>query len=156
MNASGGTKRKLKVNIVPMCEEHLDAVMDIEQRVFGTPWRRDDFSILLENPEAVNLVAMSGDRLVGYSCAWCVIESAELGNIAVDSDCQRLGIGRRLLTTTIRTCRNMHVSSLFLEVRLSNERAISLYEYYNFRRIGVRRKYYTNPSEDALIMKLEL
>ena len=156
MNSTGETKRKLRVRIVPLAEEHLDDVMRIEQEVFSTPWRRDDFTILLENPEAINLAALAAGRLVGYSCAWCVIESAELGNIAVAADSQGLGIGRRLLTATIRACRQKNSSSLFLEVRASNSRAIELYERYGFKTIGLRRNYYSNPTESALIMKLEL
>ena len=156
MNSTDGMRSKLRVRIVPLLEEHLDEVMEIEHRVFSTPWRRDDFTILFENPEAINLAAVAAGRLVGYSCAWKVIESAELGNIAVADDCQGQGIGRRLLASTIKECRQKYVQSLFLEVRASNERAIGLYEGYGFTRIGLRKRYYTNPAEDALIMKLEL
>ena len=156
MNSTGGTERKLRVKIVPLAGEHLDDVLRIEHEVFSTPWRREDFTILMENPEAINLAAIAAGRLVGYSLAWCVIESAELGNIAVAAGSQGLGIGRRLLTATIRACRQKYATSLFLEVRASNARAIELYERYGFKTIGLRRNYYSNPTEAALIMKLEL
>jgi [ribosomal protein S18]-alanine N-acetyltransferase len=150
------TRRRLRVKIVPLAPVHLDEVMAIEHLAFATPWRTEDFTQLIENPEAINLAAVESGRVVGYSCAWRVIECAELGNIAVLPECQGKGVARALLETTLKACRRKKAEVLFLEVRASNNRAVELYERYGFSRIGLRRAYYSQPVEDALIMKLVL
>ena len=94
--------------------------------------------------------------MVGYSCLWVVIESSELGNIAVHPEFQGRGIGARLLEHNLSVCRGRDVAAVFLEVRASNHRAIELYQRYGFCGIGLRKRYYSRPVEDALIMKLEL
>ena len=149
-------KKNSPVKIFPLAEEHLDAVLAIEKRVFTEPWRREDFQRLTDNPEAISLAALDEGRVVGYSCCWTVIETAELGNLAVEPEFQGRGVARALLEATIKACRKKMIAMLFLEVRCSNRRAIELYERYGFVRIGLRRGYYTHPVEDALIMKLSL
>ena len=147
---------KLKVKLVPLTEEHMEAVMEIERDLFSQPWRLEDFKRLIGKPEAINLAALAENKVMGYSCCWVVIESAELGNIAVARQYQGRFVARALLEATIKACRKRKVSFLFLEVRSSNRRAIELYKRYGFVQIGIRRGYYSHPVEDALIMKLEL
>ncbi len=149
-------RKKLRVKIVPLAPAHLDEVLAIERVAFTTPWRTEDFTQLIENPEAINLAAVEAGRVVGYSCAWRVIECAELGNIATLPECQGMGVARGLLDATLKACRHKRVEVMFLEVRASNNRAVELYERYGFSRIGLRRAYYTQPVEDAVIMKLVL
>jgi ribosomal-protein-alanine N-acetyltransferase len=146
----------LKVDLVPLSAEHLQSIMVIEKACFSEPWSKEDFQKLVDDPRAICLAALYNDRVVGYSCAWIVIETAELGNLAVAPEYQRLSVGRRLLEETIRLCASRRAGAVFLEVRRSNSRAISLYEGYGFRKIGVRRRYYSNPVEDALVLKLGL
>ncbi len=152
-NAS--SRGELRVKYVPLAATHLDEVLAIERAAFTTPWRVEDFRNLIENPDAINLAAVeSSGRVVGYSCAWRVVECAELGNLAVLPERRGRGVARGLLDTTLKACRRKRVEVLFLEVRESNERAVELYERYGFSRIGLRRAYYSDPVEDALIMKL--
>jgi [ribosomal protein S18]-alanine N-acetyltransferase len=150
------TRKMLRVKIIPLAPSHLDEVIAIEHVAFTTPWRLEDFAQLIENPEAINLAAVESGRVVGYSCAWRVIECAELGNIAVLPEYQGRGVARSLLDATLKACRRKRAEVLFLEVRASNSRAVELYEHYGFNRIGIRRAYYTQPVEDAMIMKLVL
>ncbi len=156
MNTQEDTSRliKLRVKIIPLAAVHLDQVMEIEHMAFSTPWRTEDFSSLIQNPDALNLVAVEQDRVVGYSCAWRIVECAELGNLAVLPECQGRGVARGLLDATLKNCRSNKVEMLFLEVRASNIRAVELYERYGFSRIGFHRGYYSEPVEDAVIMKL--
>jgi ribosomal-protein-alanine N-acetyltransferase len=147
---------KLKVKLVPLTEEHMEAVMEIERDLFTQPWRVEDFKRLIGKPESINLAALLENKVVGYSCCWVVIETAELGNIAVARQYQGRFVARALLEATVKACRKQKVSSLFLEVRSSNRRAIELYNRYGFVQIGIRHGYYSHPVEDALIMKLEL
>ena len=147
---------KLKVKLVPLTEEHMEAVMEIERDLFTQPWRVEDFKRLIGKPESINLAALAENKVVGYSCCWVVIETAELGNIAVARQYQGRSVARALLEATVKACRKRKVSSLFLEVRSSNQRAIELYNRYGFEQISIRHGYYSHPLEDALIMKLEL
>lgn len=148
--------RPIRLKVGAMEPEHVDRVVEIERRVFSDPWKPPDFLKIIENPASIALSAVHKDLLVGYSCCWTMIESAELGNIAVHPDFQGRSVALRLLDETVRLCRGRDVERIFLEVRASNERAIGIYLRYGFERIGVRRNYYSRPPEDAIIMKLEL
>ncbi len=151
-NAS--SRGEFRVKYVPLAAAHLDEVLVIERAAFTTPWRVEDFINLIENPDAINLAAVESGRVVGYSCAWRVVECAELGNLAVLPERRGRGVARGLLDAMLKICRRKRMETLFLEVRQSNERAVELYERYGFSRIGLRRAYYSDPVEDALIMKL--
>ena len=149
-------KQSLSVELVQLEAIHLPRVMEIENRCFSQPWSKEDFLRLLDKPDSVCLVALAEGRVIGYSCCWIMIESAELGNLAVDPDYQCRSVGSKLLKETIKVYRRRKVAAIFLEVRTSNRKAIELYEFFGFSKIGLRREYYTQPVEDALIMKLDL
>lgn len=149
-------KRSLSVELVQLEAGHLAWVMEIENRCFSQPWSKEDFLKFIDKPDSVCLVALAEGRVIGYSCCWIVIESAELGNIAVDPDYQCRSVGSKLLKETIKIYRRRKVTAIFLEVRSSNQKAIELYEFFGFSRIGLRCGYYSQPEEDALIMKLDL
>ncbi len=149
-------KKSLVVELVQLEAGHLGRVMEIENRCFSQPWSEEDFLKLIDKPDSVCLVALAEGRVIGYSCCWIVIESAELGNIAVDPDYQCRLVGSKLLKETIKICRRRKVTAIFLEVRTSNRMAIELYEFFGFSRIGLQHGYYSQPEEDALIMKLDL
>lgn len=144
------------LRLVKMARRHLPEILEIEQLCFTETWREVDFLRLIDLPDALCLVAMESGMVIGYSCLWVVIESSELGNLAVHPDFQRLGVGARLLERNLDVCRKRGVAAVFLEVRASNQRAISLYERYGFQRIGLRKRYYSKPVEDAVIMKASL
>ncbi|HUU30135.1 MAG TPA: ribosomal protein S18-alanine N-acetyltransferase [archaeon] len=149
-------EERLIVELVPLAVEHMGRVLEIERTCFTEPWSEKDFLKLIRNPDSICLAALAVGRVIGYSCTWVVIESAELGNIAVDPEFQGRSVGRQLLEQTMRLCAARKVTLLFLEVRCSNLRAIELYTRYGFEKIGLRRGYYSRPVEDALIMRLEL
>lgn len=157
MNAEPNNRpEKLKVKLVPLAEKHLEAVMEIEREVFRQPWKVEDFKRLIGKPEVISLTALAENKVIGYSCCWIVIKTAELGNIAVAREYQGRYVARTLLEATIKACRKRKVTVLFLEVRSSNQRAIELYKRYGFVQIGIQRGYYSHPVEDSVIMKLEL
>ncbi len=149
-------KKLLDVKLVRLEPQHLPRVLEIENRCFSQPWSEASFLKLTDNPDSLCLCALSRGRVIGYSCCWVLIESAELGNIAVDPDYQSRSVGRKLLSETIKICRRRKVTFLFLKVRVSNRKAIELYKLFGFIKVGLRRNYYTQPVEAALIMKLEL
>jgi [ribosomal protein S18]-alanine N-acetyltransferase len=144
------------VEIREMTVADLMAVMAIEQTAFSMPWRESTFESLLQRSDADLLAAVDDGRLVGYAVCWTVVDQAELGNVAVDVEWRNRGVGRRLVEAALERARARQAEECFLEVRESNRTAQSLYEKCGFRSIGRRRRYYSNPTEDALVMRAKL
>jgi [ribosomal protein S18]-alanine N-acetyltransferase len=146
--------------------QHLDAIMRVEESSFSAPWTRRMFEVeLTDNPFARFLTAHienaaqtheKSRSLVGYVCFWIVFEELRMMNLAVAPHVRHRGIGRWLLQQALTMGREQGARRALLEVRVSNQPAVALYEYVGFSRSGVRTKYYTNPIEDAVLMELEL
>lgn len=146
------------IEIRQMAERDLDAVLEIERESFPTPWSRGLFAKELDLPFARAFVAQEKDsgKVVGYLCFWLVDQETHILNLAVHPHRRRQGIGTRLLTFGVSYCRRQGLQRMTLEVRRSNLRAISLYRNFRFQPQGVRRKYYTDSGEDAILMGLDL
>lgn len=135
---------------------HLDGVMAIEQACFFSPWSRATFlREITENPYAIYLVALSSHQVAGYSGAWLVVDEAHITNIAVAKNWRRRGVAKRLLDRLLTLAREQDIRRVTLEVRRSNEAAQNLYQSLGFYSAGVRPGYYTDNSEDAVIMWLD-
>jgi ribosomal-protein-alanine N-acetyltransferase len=134
----------------------LDEVMLIERRSFSAPWEESTFRGLMRRPSAALLVAETDDELTGYSVMWFAADEGELGDIAVLPERRGEGIGQALLRESIVVAASRGTRSLYLEVRESNEAARRLYEKVGFSVVGVRKQYYTEPVEDAIVMKLDV
>ena len=130
----------------------LDAIDVIEQRAYPTPWSRAMFASELAKPTSISLGAFEGDELVGYIVNSRYVDAWHVMNVAVDPDHQRRGIATALLERLFELTRNDERRGYTLEVRVSNEDAIRLYEKLGFESRGIRRGYYTDNREDALIM----
>jgi [ribosomal protein S18]-alanine N-acetyltransferase len=128
----------------------LPRVLGIERRAFPTPWSLAMFVLELSKPSGICLAAIQPPALVGYLICARYDEVYHLMNIAVDPDRRRQGIARTLLDAMLD--RGGHDANYTLEVRVSNTAAIVLYEQYDFRSVGIRRHYYSDNGEDALIM----
>lgn len=137
----------------PMRAGDVERVAELERACFTTPWKADTFRSLLEREPAVLTVAeRASGEVVGYAVLWCFGEEAELANIAVVEEMRGRGYGSELLDAVLETARERGVRKLFLDVRVSNERAAALYERRGFREVGRRRRYYRNPMEDARVL----
>jgi len=134
----------------------LDAVMEIEQGSFSTPWSRDSFRNLVGRTDADLWVALLDDTVVGYAVAWYVADESELGNLAVAAEWRRRGLGRWLLDWALSMAVERGAARIFLEVRDSNQGAQDLYARRGFVQVGLRRRYYRQPSEDARVLCLNL
>lgn len=132
----------------------VDRVLEIEKQSFSTPWRDSTFRGLLRRTDTDLLGAFQEHRLVGYAIAWTIIDQSELGNVAVAPEARGLGIGRMLVDAMLRRLRHRSVAECFLEVRVSNEVAQNLYRGFGFEVVGRRRAYYSEPVEDALVMRV--
>jgi ribosomal-protein-alanine N-acetyltransferase len=134
----------------------LDEIIAIEQVSFPTPWPRQVFEMELRSSKSYKRVSKINGMVVGYIIAWKIYEEVHILNLAVHPDHRRKGIGRELLSQCLRHFSNKGIKSAILEVRVRNKNAISLYETTGFRSIGLRRKYYSDTGEDALVMKLDM
>ena len=130
----------------------LDAIEGIEQRAYSTPWSRAMFASELAKPTSICLGAFEGSELVGYIVNSRYVDAWHVMNVAVHPDRQRRGIASRLLERLFELTRDDERRGYTLEVRVSNEGAIRLYESIGFESRGIRRGYYTDNREDALIM----
>jgi ribosomal-protein-alanine N-acetyltransferase len=142
-----------QIRIEPMTLKDLDRVLEIESRSYPTPWSRRAFvSEVTDNSYAYYYVARKGDLIVGYVGMWVILEEAHITNIAVDPDYRRLGLGRLMLETMFDRAREHGATRMTLEVRVSNITAQSLYKKLGFTERGIRKGYYTDIQEDAIIM----
>jgi ribosomal-protein-alanine N-acetyltransferase len=130
----------------------LAAIEAIERRSYPTPWSRSMFASELAKPSSISLGAYDGDRLVGYLIISRYVDAWHVMNVAVDPDYRRRGIGSTMLERLFELTADDERRGYTLEVRVSNDAAIQLYERLGFEAHGVRRGYYTDNHEDALIM----
>jgi ribosomal-protein-alanine N-acetyltransferase len=147
-----------RIEIRGMTERDLDEVMQIERRSFPTPWSRRLFERELLLPYAKAFVALEipPNQVVGYICFWLVAQETHILNLAAHPGRRRRGIGARLLRYGVNYCREKGAQEITLEVRRSNYQAISLYRNFQFQPQGIRRHYYSDSGEDAVIMSLRL
>ena len=130
----------------------LDAIDVIEQRAYPTPWSRAMFASELAKPTSICLGAFEGDELVGYIVNSRYVDAWHVMNVAVDPEQRGRGIASMLLERLFELTADDARRGYTLEVRVSNATAIALYERLGFEARGVRRGYYTDNREDALIM----
>lgn len=140
-------------SVRPMTLDDLDGVMAVEQESFLTPWSRSAFEEeLVKNRLARYLVALDAESIVGYAGTWLVINEAHVTNVAVHAGRRREGIGRLLMEALMQMARDAGMESMTLEVRVSNEAAKTLYQQLGFVSAGIRKNYYSETKEDALIL----
>jgi ribosomal-protein-alanine N-acetyltransferase len=132
------------------------AIAEIETLCFSPPWSLEDFLYEIERNELAHyLVCLDGPRLIAYAGLWTVLNEGHITNVAVHPDFRGRGAGAALIGALIERARRLwELSEFTLEVRASNVAAIRLYQNAGFREEGRRRRYYTNPTEEAIIMWL--
>ena len=130
----------------------LSAIEAIEQKAYPTPWSRSMFASELAKPTSICLGAFEGQDLAGYVINSRYVDAWHVMNVAVDPEHQRRGVATALLERLFELTRDDERRGYTLEVRVSNEDAIGLYEKLGFEPRGIRRGYYTDNREDALIM----
>ena len=148
--------RDVKVAIRAMKPADLESIESIEQASFSDPWSKADFREVSRSPHCIFLAGEAGAEIVGYAIAMFVADESEILNIAVGQSHRGKGFGGALLDGILEQLRERNVESVFLEVRESNDRAKDLYHSRGFTAVSKRKKYYRNPVEDALILRLAL
>ena len=139
-----------------MREEDLADVARLEKEIFSDPWSENAIRESMGQSQTLLLSALDEGVLVGYLIVYYVLEDGEIARIAVESDSRRKGVASRLLKELAFICADNGVNKLLLDVRESNESAKAFYEKKGFVLDGVRKNYYTNPTENAILMSLEL
>lgn len=150
----------MRVTIEPMRVEDLDDVMRIERLSYPTPWRRETFRReITQNRGSFYVVAKAhlpdGVRNVGYAGLWLIADEAHITTVAVDPEFRGLKIGERLLLSLLQRAIREGATRATLEVRESNLVAQKLYVKYHFDAVGMRRGYYSDTGENAIIMWIE-
>lgn len=139
--------------LIPLAHEHLGQAAEIERLCFSDPWSEKMLAEHLANPCSLTLAAV-GDtgRLLGYVGLLAVVDEGYITNVAVRPDCRRQGVASSLLQALEARGRARNLTFLTLEARQSNAPARALYEKLGYVQAGLRRNYYENPREDAVIM----
>ena len=143
----------MKIQIVPMEREHLPQVAALEDCCFSMPWSEALLARELEQNTTEYRVALdeTGDVL-GYAGFYTVLDEGCITNVAVWPAHRRQGIGKKLMEALAQAAEQRKLSLLTLEVRAGNKEAIGLYQAYGFQAVGIRKKYYEHPVEDAILM----
>ena len=147
-----------------MVPEDVDRIYEIEVRSYPTPWPRESFEFELLDPRYAfclvieeNHESAGGPGIVtGYICNWIVGDEMQVNNLAVHPDFLRRGNGERLLRAALAEGISRGAAICYLDVRRSNIQARNLYEKLGFRDVGVRKGYYRDSGEDAVVMSLPL
>ena len=139
--------------IGPMTSAELEDISRLEKLCFSLPWSRESLRLEVEeNKCARYFTVRANGKVVGYGGMWLILDEAHITNIAVHPDYRNRGFGRMIMQTLMQEASRLGIERMTLEVRVSNRPAIHLYESMGFERGGVRKGYYSNNREDALIM----
>lgn len=142
-----------RLRVEPMRRRHLRGVLRIEQQANPHPWSMSLFAGELRSPDSrLYVVALDGTEVVGYAGAMLVVGDAHITNVGVANDRRRRGIASRMLLDVARAAIAEGQTAMTLEVRISNTGAVALYRDFGFVPAGVRKSYYSDNGEDALIM----
>ena len=128
------------------------AIAEMEQNIFGDPWGKKDIFSYICSDTGMCFSALEGGEVIAYIIGRKIPPEGEIYRIAVRADKRQRGIGYRLLSYALKTERGSGVETVFLEVRSRNLPAIALYKAYGFNEMGIRKNYYQNPSDDAVVM----
>lgn len=135
-----------------MTSKDIDGVFEVEKNCFEHHWSKESFKKELINENARYLVAKLDRKIVGYVGIWLILDEGHITNVAVHNDYRGQKIGDKLVQALVNLCKENNINSMTLEVRVSNTVAQSLYKKYGFKLAGIRKEYYSDNKEDAMIM----
>ncbi|MDN7243025.1 ribosomal protein S18-alanine N-acetyltransferase [Planococcus sp. N028] len=142
-----------EVTFRKMTIEDIDAVYDIETLSFSLPWTKEAFFYeMVDNEHAYYVIAETDKGIVGYCGMWLVMDEAHVTNIAIRPDERGKKLGERLMMAAIEVAKDQGAMLMTLEARVSNHVAQNLYRKLGFKNGGIRKRYYSDNYEDALVM----
>lgn len=146
----------MEIRYYELTYDDIAQVSEMEQRFFSTPWSEASIAHYVETGNTIFVVARNGEKTVGYAAVLCILDEGNLVSIGVDDAFRQMGIATELLDIVYEMAHERGVSSINLEVRTSNEAAIALYKKEGFVQNGLRKNFYREPTEDALLFWKEL
>ena len=144
------------IEIKRLGDEHIDRLCELEKSCFSVPWSRESFVWAKDNENAYFIIAEDEGKIVGYAGLCFVLDEGDIANVATSPEHRRRGIAAALMSDILTFAKENGIMHLMLEVRESNAGAIALYEKIGFTKVAKRKNYYSKPTEDAEIMRLEL
>lgn len=144
----------MKISYSLMNQSHINAIYKLSQECFTIPWSLDSINNELNNPLSRYIVAqdLSTDEVIGFVGIWIIAGEGDITNIAVNSKYRNKGIASNLLLNLFEICKKFNCENITLEVRASNLPAQNLYKKFGFKKEGLRKRYYSDNNEDAIIM----
>lgn len=139
-----------------MTMDDVPEAVQIENICFSQPWSESSFRDSLSREDTIFLVCENADGIAGYMGMYVSFDEAAITNVAVRPECRKQGIGEKIVAEAKRAAKEMAVNTIFLEVRVSNIPAISLYKKMGFEILGIRKNFYEHPREDAYMMSCRL
>lgn len=133
-------------------EKDMMQITEMEQDIFTDPWTKDGIREALLHDQSLLVVAENAGEIYGYSIIYYVLEECDIVKFAVRQNARRLGVGSALMGKTVQCCEEKGIQRMCLEVRSSNLPAVNFYKQQGFLEDGVRKGFYQNPSDDALLM----
>ncbi len=141
------------IHIENMTLEHIEQVFAIEEDCFAIPWSKASFRDEIKNNKmAIYIVAIEDDKVLGYGGMWHVINEGHITNIAVKKEERKRGIATKIVSSLIDIAKEKEMIGITLEVRVSNKIAIDIYKKNGFVMEGIRKEYYDDNKEDAIVM----
>ena len=142
----------MNVTLNQMKASNLNDVLNVSSLSLKESWSRESLEKELSNPLAKYMVAEVNNKVVGFAGLWAICNEGHITNIAVHPNYRGQGIGSKLVESLIENSSSWYINSLTLEVRASNKIAQDLYKKYGFKEEGMRKHYYQDNNEDAIIM----
>ena len=140
------------VSVREMVQADVEGVAQIEREAFSQPWSEQGFLDALKQKNAVFLIAECEGQLVGYCGLYYAADEGEITNVAVKESFRRRNIADKIISEIVKTARQKKIAAIYLEVRESNVPARRLYEKHGFISSGIRKNFYRNPQEHAVVM----
>ncbi len=137
-------------------ETDIAAIAKLEKDIFTDAWSEQGILDTIKQPHAFIVAAKMDEEIIGYCIVYYALDEAEIARIAVSSHCRRQGAGRKILDYTKALCIQKNVTRLLLDVREGNQAARMFYENYGFTVDGIRKNFYDNPREHAVLMSMSL
>ncbi|HEY9701996.1 MAG TPA: ribosomal protein S18-alanine N-acetyltransferase [Allocoleopsis sp.] len=141
-----------KILIKPIEFTEISQVLELDQLCFGGLWSQSGYEQEIDSEDSLLLGMYDDHVLIGITCCWLILDEAHITLLGIHPDYRQQGLGKHLLKVLLDTAKNKGILRATLEVRISNEVAIALYHKLGFNDVGLRKNYYQNPDENALIM----
>ncbi len=146
----------MDITIRELLIDDLNDIIEIEEACFSVPWSKESFKAEIRHQSTHYNCIEINKKVIGYAGLWKILDEGHITNIAVIPQYRKKGFGEKLIKNLLKYCKNNNIDKITLEVRESNIAAKELYKKIGFETAGIRKSYYTKPTENAEIMWIEI